>query len=518
MTTEPKPTTEPNHVANILNRVANTLIGLLIASAASYLTHLYSVMEAEKVLQRELRVPLRFWTVNEMMLLIFRFRSVAISVLAPIALVVFQMVTPNAYAQEQNLDCNRNTACSEDGRQEINDVKDMSCVLVTVEAKLDDLETRVADRRKPLAINMEDLRNVQKELKRLALGQRRPRGRFIANLDNFLVQAHVKYKALKKCKEEMKNCNVRKYPQYSRHLDNIDKSIHALLTRRGLHRTMSAVARSGTTLVDVANDGKIGFGESSAPLPQSFSVLLSTKHWRDEEGKVDLSLTGQIGTIPILAIYRSDNGRGNADSEMSDDTSTSTAMSNGMLALHQSGLIYESQFNVNFHVPGNAEVSLFWGIGQTRLWSRAANIDLPQQVSPVQLAMNGPGLSAYRHGLGLEYKLYDQEMDIIHHNKSLLSPVFSFGGGWRWDERLRALSGRSMSEGGTPCRFYWRLGFDLRQIIWQRKVKDKGKINSYGIRLVADRESGGTVPTANRLVLELDVDLGKLLMGNATSD
>ena len=79
----------------------------------------------------------------------------------------------------------------------------------------------------------------------------------------------------------------------------------ALFERRGLLRTMSAIVRGGVTLVDVASDGKIPPEQPLARLPKSLNVLLGTKHWRDEEWLVDFSVTGQIGIVPILALYKS---------------------------------------------------------------------------------------------------------------------------------------------------------------------------------------------------------------------
>ena len=115
------------------------------------------------------------------MLLCLRLRSVAISVLVSIVLLVLQMVRSTAYAQDHNSGCTRNTACSDDGKKEMEDIEALNSVLATVAAKLDDLEKRVADqnlhdgiyteidRRRPFRIPIADLCNVQRELERLAL-------------------------------------------------------------------------------------------------------------------------------------------------------------------------------------------------------------------------------------------------------------------------------------------------------------------------------------------------------------
>ena len=444
---------------------------------------------------------------EKMMLLRFWIHCISYSVLFPSALTTVQMVTSTTRAQNQASYPTAQTTLSKAEMDKMEEIKALSCVLATVARVLDKREEKLKkqitkigihadiDRRAPIAFNEVDLCTVQKEMELLALGQRRNGCRVIANLDYFLIRSHVKYKKLKKKYKKLKKSYPDYLRQYSRHLVDIDVNIHDLLRRRGLHRTMSAVLRGGATLADVASDRKIPSGKPFTLLPQSVNVLLSTKHWRDEESWCDFSLTGQIGIVPILAVISSPK-----------DTDKTN------VALHESGLIYEAQFNANSQLSNSSEASLFIGAGQTRLWDRDANID------SVQLVENGVGLSAYRIGVGAEYRLYAQELDIVHHDKSLLSPVFNVALGWRWDERLRALPGLDLSGKGPPRRYFWRLGFDLRQVFGQRKVEDKGRSNIFGIRLVAEREWGGIISTSNRLLLEADVNLSKLLMGNAISD
>ena len=386
----------------------------------------------------------------------------------------------------------------------------LSSVLATVATVLDKLELKMSlqdrvdgihaeiDRREPIELDANKLKEVQNELKLLALGQRRTSEcRIITNLDYFLVESHVKYKGLKGRADGT---------EYERHIKDIDANIHDMLERRGLLKTMSAVLRGGIALVDVARDETVSGAVAATPTPKSVSVLLGTKHWGDEEGRVDFSINGQVGVFPILAAFREDttageNGNGASESRPTDDNKT--------VALHQSGLLYEAYLSANVHLTNDSEGSVFFGGGQTRLLARDANIGTVQKPEIVSLVKPGPDLSAYRYEYGLEYRLYAQALDIVHHDKSLLSPVFSLAVGWRSDERFMRLG----VDGGKPHkRMYGRLGLDLRQVIGQRKVEDRGKRNSFGFRFVAEREWGRIVPAANRILLEADVDLSRLLV------
>ena len=469
-----------------------------------------------------------------MMLLRFRLSYIYYCVLFSSALGTVQMMTPTAYGRDPESCATADKTCSTQGNDEIKDVAALSCVLAKIPKILDKKEENFnkqgrkigihanIDRRAPMEFDEVELRTVADALNQLGLGQRRNDKRVIPNLDYFLVRAHIKYKDLK---EKYKDLKKIYYPdklrQYRRHLDDIDDNIHSLLMRRGLHRPMSAVVRGGVTLVDVANDRKVLSESLLAPLPNAVNILLGTKHWKDEEpffNLFDFSITGQIGIVPILAAYRSAKDTDKNDGKMCDSNRQNSGMTCGVYALYQSGIIYEAHVNAHVSQLSNSEVSFFSGVGQTRLWDRDANVESEQLPSTLNLVKNGPGLSAYRFEWGVEYKLYTQEMDIVHHDKSLLSPVFNLAVGRRLDERLRAWADFELADSGRPWRNFARLGFDLRQVFGQRKVEDKGKINIFGIRIVAEREWGGIFPTANRLLLEADVDLGKLLMGNRISN
>ena len=71
------------------------------------------------------------------MLLRFRLRCIACSVLFPCALVTVQMVTPMVGEQDQASHSTADTACSTIG---MDNVKALSLVLATVATKLDKLE------------------------------------------------------------------------------------------------------------------------------------------------------------------------------------------------------------------------------------------------------------------------------------------------------------------------------------------------------------------------------------------
>ena len=393
------------------------------------------------------------------------------------------------------------TTAADTARQEgplVREHKALIEVLAVVATALDELEREVRDARagiyaeidrgEPLVLDANALSDVQTELRQLRLGERRKNGRVIPNVDYFLVRAHEKYKELKQ-----QNASA---PD----VKDIDESIHSLLERRGLSRTMSAVVRGGVAAADVANDRQVKSGEVEGQLPRSVSILLGTKHWKDEEWWADFGISGSIGLVPILGLFVGADGEEAGNVLAPED----------VVAVHGAGLAYSAYFNVNGHLGSNSELGWFVGGGQTKLNSGTVDIDASggETNELLELVANGPGLTAYRLETGFEYRLYDQELELVHHDKTLLRPVLSVAGGWRWDERLQAWQGLVMDAGMMGVRHFGRLAFDLRQVFGQRKAEDKGKLDSFGVRLVGEREWGGIAPTANRVLVEADVDLG----------
>ena len=385
----------------------------------------------------------------------------------------------------------------------------LRCVLAVVATALDEREKEAdeaqaeLDRNRRIRIDQRDIKKVQAELTVLGLGQLRDGVRVIADLDRFLIRSHVKYKDLKKDNEDDPRIN------------DIDESIHDLLERRGRLKTMSAVLRGGFVFADAASNTDIETNERRSSMgaagkwPDSLSVLWGTKHWNDEEWNVDFSLSGQVATGPVVGLF---SAATDADEVRNDGAGGNSAARPDLLALHQPGLLYEAHANTNFHLGHEAEMTLFFGGGQTRLLDRDANIGMEDQPTTVTPIANGVGLSAYRYEVGLEYKLYGQDMDIVHHEKSLLSPVFSAGFGYRVDERYTAWPGLCHCSGDPRKRWFWSLDLDLLGVIDQR-LGENEKGRTFGIRLSAGRERGGIVPSVSRVLLEFDVNLAQVIVG-----
>ena len=353
-------------------------------------------------------------------------------------------------------------------------------VLTAVAIALDDLERQATaaqatiDTSEPTRIHGRHLKDVQGALRTLGLGQLRAGddepARIIADLDRFLIRAHVKYK-------ELKAANGR-----NPYIEEIDRTIHDLLQRRGRLQTMSAVVRAGFALADAGSGPGVGAHEPQASdaaagkWPDSVRVLWGTKHWNDEEWPIDFGLSGQVAMVPVPALFAPVIGADQAGGAMTGADAQAAGVDDaGLLALHQPSLLYEAYVNANLHLRHSAEAVFFIGGGQTRFLHRDANIDAGADRATVRLVDNGVGLSAYRYQWGLEYRLYDQDMDVVHHEKALLSPIFSAGVGYRHNERFTAWP--ELAAGRDSCddprdRMFWSIDLDLRGVVDLRKGED----------------------------------------------
>jgi len=175
--------------------------------------------------------------------------------------------------------------------------------------------------------------------------------------------------------------------------------------------------------------------------------------------------------------------------------------------VQQPALFYHVHFVFNFVKARVSEVGVFGGGGQTRPWSTA---------SPIanESAAYATLQSAYHRDIGFEYRMYGVDSRIAHQDKSLLSPVLSLSGGWRWDERF----GRWENSGWStlPNRRFIRLGVDLRQVLDRRNAETE-KQEAFGIRIVAQREWGTGTPNVNLVLLEADLSLSNLFSGVPSS-
>ena len=377
------------------------------------------------------------------------------------------------------------------------EIASLKRVLALIAARLDALDKRAArlgeianmdvaiERRQPVVLSRDELRNVQNDLQRLHLGDLRIDNsgvsyRCIANLDLFLSLAQAQYDALKRFHPE------------DPHIPEVDTLFDSLQQRRRLRPTISAVVRTGVAFTDMANEGDFniaaGTGEKAgASRSVSSAVLWETAHWGNDV--VDVSIRGQLGVGPIPMTYPA-----------ADDTSQ-------LRVVQQPGLFYEAHFGFNFVKAKVSEVGIFGGGGQTRPWSR--------EISLTDGSIQSAGRqSAYYADIGVEYRMYGLDSRVAHQDKSLLSPVLRLSGGWRWSERF----GRWMNSGwaNRPNRRFLRLGVDLRQVFDRRNAETE-KQEAFGVRFVAQREWGTATPDVNVVLLEADISLPNLFPGAPTS-
>ena len=371
----------------------------------------------------------------------------------------------------------------------------LSRILAAIATQLDTLEKRAAElrsepnihaeiaRRQPLALR--SLSHVQDDLQRLDLGAIRLGSdgqpfRVILHLDHFLSVAHAKYDSLKAVRKD------------DPHIPQVDAAFDSLFQRRRLRPIISAVARTGVAFADMKAKGSFDVPTSDDTgidqLMSSTSVLWETAHWG--HGRADISIRGQVGVAPVAAPY----ALGNAPTQAT-------------LVRQQAALFYEAYFAVNFVKAQVSEFGVFGGGGQSRLWSPDVPVD---DSAPPTNVLHAERRSAYYRDMGFEYRMYGVDSRIAHHDKSLLSPVLRLSVGVRWNERFFRTPHCGCK--GVPNRRFLRLGVDLRQVLDRRNAESE-KQETFGFRIVGQREWGGDAPDVNLVVLEVDVSLSNLFPG-----
>ena len=300
----------------------------------------------------------------------------------------------------------------------------------------------------------------------------------INNIDDFVMRVRGRYADIASTHRDM----VRR----------VDLAFDSLLQRRRLRPIVSAVARAGGALVDIDNASEafeIGNGrqeDGAGSWIDSASVLWETAHW-GHRGK-DIAIRGQIGVMPVAAVYTMGNG-----------------VAATRVVRRQPALFYEAHFGLNFVKAQVSEFGIFGGAGQTHLWSGSASGDGASEDVGVPERR-----AAYYRDIGFEYRMYGVDARIAHHDKSLLSPVVRLSGGVRWNERLA----RPHESGWRHLanRWFLRLGVDLRQIV-DRRNPESEKQETFGLRLIGQREWGSDAPEFNVVMLEADISLSNWFPG-----
>ena len=362
--------------------------------------------------------------------------------------------------------------------------------------------------------------DVQQALMRLLLGRlvsHEGKKRRVVSTDSVLVHAYEKYRELRK--------QARQSWERER-IEDIGNNLRDLLRSRDLMGVVNAVFRAGMVIADASNDGHTRFDwVGGAVRTRPAAVVL----WRTRMPRRWFvpGLGGGFGYEAVPAVWsfpRMDESDSEAECGVGMETDLEQPESNGRcyVVQHQDGFFYDVFTTWPNVRVGGGQLSGFLGGGQARLTGPKLTLTVEDTARVTTLAKNRTGMWSYRWEAGIEYRLFDADRVALEYGRAAMSPAFELAFGLRTRERFKARQDLEflerkdvdMQDPGNPRqRLFWRLGIDLRRVVFLGGEELSGKTNPFSVRLVAEQEldrPGRHVPTTTRIFIQGEIALKKL--------
>jgi hypothetical protein len=355
----------------------------------------------------------------------------------------------------------------------------------------------------------------EKALERFRLGDVGPdSARAVRDLPRLLIRAHVAYKDLKS--EVSRTMSTRRrdasQPQpdlvaLERALADLAETEHRVLSRNDLYEPIGAVLRGGYSLADPGDNVGGGFerGDLKAEHTAAMFVEFESKHFRDEESRVDYSYGGRTGFLPLMAVVA------RRPEPAAAGTAAAATPQPSLLPAFQNGFAWSLNGRASIQLPGESEFSGVVRAGQGRLDSLTVKLGEGEGAKLADVVRNGVGRWAWSHEAGVEFRAYRQDLAAAHLQKEFLLPMFSLSTGLRWDERLKDV-GSAGASASADERWFFRFTVNLVKVVDSRLEGAQAK--PFALRVSVDHDHArraSTVPSGTRLFLEADANLLKLL-------
>ena len=221
--------------------------------------------------------------------------------------------------------------------------------------------------------------------------------------------------------------------------------------------------------------------------------------------RFDLDISGQFGFEPVLALVQpavpSPNG-------------SSPAVDASIQSSYQQAFEWHVSAEPNLRIADLAELSPYLRIGQSILSATATLVDNGPNSTVLVAAQNNTNRAEMFVEAGGSVNIYGRSLEILHLTKGLLSPMFSFGGGLRRDNRF-AKSGVLSSYTSPEQRVFLRFMIDALQLANPNQADKPFTIGaSVEFETALSRPSTGYVPAGTRILIRGDLNLFKATQGS----
>ena len=348
------------------------------------------------------------------------------------------------------------------------------------------------------SVNVLNRTHIQKALGRLSLGRQLsiPCGAKTDSIhrliivDDFLIEAHQKYKELKRDAE---------IKVQEDQIAEIGDDLEELLRKNDLFKRMDAHVRVGPSFSDASRNGHVN-GQDESLTKAMYDVVWHTKSYRD------FVFYGGMGLAPVFAIW-------------SITDSTDCICRHDKKGLRNAFVHSTRGFYYDLTIKKywkDYRIASFLSVGQERVLDttirtkmRAKTADQTESEQTAVLTDNGVGVWSTKIDLGLTLEFFDvDDRDLIDYVAT--EPMLDMGIGLRYNGRWKPKRGleelRVANSGAfadTRARMFWRASVDLVAV---SDFRNNEKKKPFGLLVVAEQEfdwpaGKRKVPSTTRVLL-----------------
>lgn len=267
----------------------------------------------------------------------------------------------------------------------------------------------------------------------------------------------------------------------------------------------SSAPAAGAPAAAVAGTPLAGGSESSAA--GLGNIVWQSRHVGDSTIRpwgLELSAGGRIGMQPVLNLVApepaatSTGAGGSSAATPGSATATPTAV-------HQNAFVWTAGLQIHMPVSQlDSEFALFGTLGSALLTTAPKVLGSGKNAQLALPLDAGTRNNAWRWESGIQFSVFDNELDQIHAEGGMLTPQLQAAVAWRRDQRFAGLS----SFTSPTDRLIFRFALDAIRVLDKRQLGDDPKTFTFGFAV--EREQGfgkSPLPPATRYMLRGDVNI-----------
>lgn len=330
----------------------------------------------------------------------------------------------------------------------------------------------------------------------------------LRSLNGFLIKQHLVYKALKRWASAYRDTLTTPDEQWlslAKAVEDADDAVHTALKMRGLNELFSAALMSGAVIATGASELSSVDGERAG---QALAhVAWESKHFGDDlEFPVDFSFGGKFGFLPALNFVEV----AAADEGTESDPET----------VYQEAFAWDLAGKVNMKLFGSnaAELSGVARAGQVMLGTQSVLIDRGEN-SVLALPVGDRSSSTeWFYDFGLQYHLYNNPLDVVHGEGTMVSPMFSIGLFYRRDLRFKK-EGTLAAFDNPERRLVFRFMIDALKVVDRRELAETPRTFTLGFGVEHEAPIGSgelQIPPGTKIIFKGDIDLLRAFRGRSS--